>query len=118
MSADQRALPPLTGLAFQVLLALADQPRHGYAIIREVGERTGGAVTLRSGTLYTLLQRLVTEGWIDETTDRPRADADDARRRYYRLTPLGRRILTAEARRLAGLVADARRKHLLKKGEA
>ena len=118
MSSDERSFVRLTALTFQVLLAMADQPRHGYAIIREVEERTSGSITLRSGTLYTLLQRLLKEAWIDETTDRPPAGADDPRRRYYRLTPMGRRILTAEAQRLAALVAEARRKQVLKKGEA
>ena len=93
---DPRSFLPLTPLAFQVLLALADDERHGYGIIREVDDRTDGLIRLRTGTLYTLLQRLV-----------------DERRKYYRVTSLGRRVLTAEARRLESLVGEARRKQVL-----
>lgn len=115
---DPRSFLPLTPLAFQVLLAIADEPRHGYAIIREVGDRTDGLIQLRSGTLYTLLQRLIEEEWIHESGDRPRPDEDDERRRYYALTALGRSVLGAEARRLETLVGDARRKRVLSKREA
>ncbi|NQW02543.1 MAG: helix-turn-helix transcriptional regulator [Acidobacteria bacterium] len=101
---------PLTPFAFQVLLALADSDRHGYAIIKEVEERSGGTLKLRTGTLYTLLQRLVQEGLIGE------ADAktdEDSRRRNYQLTALGDAVLRAEALRLEALIGDARRKHVL-----
>ncbi|HUR19902.1 MAG TPA: helix-turn-helix transcriptional regulator [Vicinamibacterales bacterium] len=112
---------PLTPFAFQVLLALADGDRHGYAIIKEVEERSGGTVKLRTGTLYTLLQRLLEEqliGEIGPTPASPTADAGpaaraDSRRRYYRLTALGDAVLRAEAQRLEGLIGDARRKHVL-----
>lgn len=102
---------PLTPFAFQVLLALADGELHGYALIKEVETRSGGVVTLRTGTLYTLLQRLLDEALIEESTGN--RTGEDARRRYYRLTPLGDEVLRAEARRLELLVADARRKHVL-----
>lgn len=108
---DSRTFLPLTPHAFHVLLALSDEPRHGYGIIRDVSDHTAGAVTLRTGTLYTLLQRLV-----DEQLVRPTAplEADsDPRRRYYTLTTLGRDVLSAEARRLETLVVLARRKHVL-----
>lgn len=107
---------PLTPFAFQVLLALADEDRHGYAIIKEVGERSGGQVTLRTGTLYTLLQRLLDESLITEVpapAPRSPGKSEDSRRRYYRLTALGDEVLRAEARRLEALIGDARRKHVL-----
>jgi DNA-binding PadR family transcriptional regulator len=112
---DPRSFLPLTPLAFQVLLALADTERHGYGIIREVGERTDGMVKLRTGTLYTMLQRLTEERLIESAPDDAvrNVESSDSRRRYYRLTPLGRGVLTAEARRLESLVGEAHRKHVL-----
>lgn len=95
------------------MLALADGELHGYALIKEVETRSGGVVTLRTGTLYTLLQRLLDEALIEETAAPASRSGEDARRRYYRLTPLGDEVLRAEARRLELLVADARRKHVL-----
>jgi DNA-binding PadR family transcriptional regulator len=109
---DPRSFLPLTPLAFEVLLALAEGPRHGYGIILEVAERTDGLIRLRTGTLYVLLQRLVDQGLIDESATRPAAD-DDSRRKYYGITPLGRAVLEAEARRLAAVVGAARRKRVL-----
>jgi DNA-binding PadR family transcriptional regulator len=110
---DPRTLLPLTPLVFQVLLALADERRHGYAIIREVETRTDGIIHLRTGTLYLLLQRLEEQGLIEESDDRPRPHEDDERRRYYALTGLGRDVMKAEARRLEALVGEARRKRVL-----
>ena len=112
-TSDPRAFLPLTPLAFQVLLALADAERHGYAIIQEITERTDGVIALRSGTLYALVQRLIDEALVVESDARPDPDEDDERRRYYALTPLGRAVVAAEARRLEMLVGDARRKRLL-----
>ncbi len=109
---DPRSFLPLTSLAFEVLLAMADSERHGYAIIREIESHTGGEVRLRTGTLYTVLQRLLDEALIEESNARPVRD-DDERRRYYGLTPLGRGVLKAEAQRLESLVGLARRKHVL-----
>jgi DNA-binding PadR family transcriptional regulator len=106
---------PLTPLAFQVLLAIADQPRHGYAILQEIADRTVGSITLRTGTLYTLLQRLLDERLIAETDRRPGPDKDDERRRYYAPTALGAAVLEAEARRLELAVGDARRKRVIGK---
>ena len=111
---DPRSLLPLTPLAFHVMLALADEPRHGYGIIREVDTRTDGLIRLRSGTLYTLLQRLLAEDLILESADRPDPDEDDERRRYYAVTDLGRRVLAAETRRLEAAVSEAKRKNVLK----
>ena len=111
---DPRSFLPLTPLAFHVLMALADAGRHGYAIIQEVDARTDGLIRLRSGTLYTLLQRLLVEGLLAESSDRPRSEEDDERRRYYELTVLGREVLAADARRLETAVAEARRKRVIK----
>jgi len=104
---------PLTPAAFHVLLALADRDRHGYAIMQEVQESTGGQVTMGPGTLYGTIKRLLAAGLIAESGERPDPSIDDSRRRYYRLTDLGRRVAAAEAARLAEAVADARAKRLL-----
>ena len=100
-------LPPAT---FHILMALADEARHGYAIIREIAARTNGDVRLGAGTLYRSIQRMVDQGYVAELTirERPAADEDDARRRYYRLTPFGRSVAEAETRRLGELVRLAR----------
>ena len=111
-AANPLSFLPLTPFAFQVLLALADGDRHGYAIIKEVEERSGGTVKLRTGTLYTLLQRLLDEGLIDQPAEAA-APSADSRRRYYKLTALGDAVLRAEAQRLENLIGDARRKHVL-----
>ena len=96
----------------QVLLALADGEKHGYAILKEVSRRTGGEVTLGAGTLYSLVKRLLAEGLIDETDDRPDPALDDERRRYYRLSSFGREVAVAEIQRLERIVAQARAKRL------
>ena len=108
---DPRSFLPLTPLAFQVMLALADGARHGYGIILEVRERTDGLIALGTGTLYTMLQRLLDESLIEEAGRRP-AGAD-ARRKYYALTDLGHGVVRAEARRLEALLGEARRKKVL-----
>jgi DNA-binding PadR family transcriptional regulator len=100
------ALLPLPAAAFHILLSLADGDRHGYAITQEVAARTGGDVRLGPGTLYRSIQRMLEQGLLVESRRRP-AD-DDSRRRYYRITPFGRAVARAEARRLSGLVALAR----------
>jgi DNA-binding PadR family transcriptional regulator len=102
---DLLPLPPAT---FHILLALADTDRHGYAIIQDVEARTGGALKLSAGTLYRSVQRMLEQGLLVETRDRPAPKDDDERRRYYRITPLGTAVAKAEARRLAGLVKMAR----------
>jgi DNA-binding PadR family transcriptional regulator len=108
---------PLTPAMFHVLLALVDEEMHGYAILKEVERRTAGKVRLSAGTLYGIIKRLHSEGWIAESNNRPAADLDDERRRYYRLTDQGRSIAVAEARRLQELVAMARNKKLFAKPE-
>ena len=101
---------PLTPVVFEILLSLADEDRHGYAIIQEVTARTKGDVRIGAGTLYRSLQRMVDQGYVSELTmrERPAASQDDARRRYYRLTPFGRAVAEAETRRLGELVRLAR----------
>jgi DNA-binding PadR family transcriptional regulator len=98
---------------FHILLALADEERHGYAIMQEVARLTDDDLRLEPGTLYRALHRMLDDGWVAESGRRPAADVDDERRRYYRLTPLGRRIAAAEADRLWRLVAIARQRRLL-----
>ena len=101
---------PLPAATFHILMALADEDRHGYAIIQEVAARTSGEVTLSAGTLYRSIQRMVDQDFVAELTmrERPAADDDDARRRYYRLTPYGRAVAEAETRRLGELLRLAR----------
>jgi len=93
---------------FHILVALADQDRHGYSIMREVNERTSGAVRLSPSTLYSAIKRLLEQGLIAELEERPDPEHDDERRRYYRLTKTGRRAAMAEANQLEKLLADAR----------
>jgi len=112
-SQDVQALLPLPEATFHILLALVDADRHGYGIIQDVRARTGGAVTLGAGTLYRTIQRLLEQGLIQETRDRPPPEDDDDRRRYYRLGPLGRRAAAAELGRLSGLVKLARAQGLV-----
>jgi DNA-binding PadR family transcriptional regulator len=107
-SVEPASLLPLTPAVFHILLALADQDRHGYAIILDIAERTEGAMRLGTGTLYTAISRLLEQGLIEEPDERPAADEDDERRRYYRLTAYGRDVANAEARRLSALVKMAR----------
>ena len=102
----------LTPLTYQILVALADADRHGYGIIKEIEDRAGPAAAPSTGALYLALQRMETQGLVEDAPDRPRAD-EDARRRYYRITREGRRAAEAESARLAALVATARRKDLL-----
>jgi DNA-binding PadR family transcriptional regulator len=104
---------PLSPATFHVLLALAGEDLHGYAILKEVERGAGKRVALSTGTLYGILKRLLDDGLIVELRSRPSASEDDARRRYYRLTPRGREIAAAEAERLDRLVETARSRRLL-----
>lgn len=100
---------------FHVLLALAGEDLHGYAILKEVELRTAGKVRLSTGTLYGLIKRLLADGLINELRTRPADSDDDERRRYYRLTNLGRQVAAAEAERMDEMLAVARSRNLLKK---
>jgi DNA-binding PadR family transcriptional regulator len=109
---DPRRFLPLTPQQFHILLALTDGHLHGYAIIRDVADRTDGSLRLGTGTLYTALARLEALALVEESDRRAAASEDDERRRYYRLTSAGRAVLRAETRRLETLVQHARRKGL------
>jgi DNA-binding PadR family transcriptional regulator len=98
----------LPSATFHILLALAEEDRHGYAIIQDVAARTNGELKLSAGTLYRSIQRMFEQGLIVETRDRPAPEEDDERRRYYRITPFGTATAKAEARRLSQLVKMAR----------
>jgi DNA-binding PadR family transcriptional regulator len=109
---EAQAFLPLQPATFHILLALAGEDRHGYAIIQDVAERTGGAIRLSAGTLYRSIQRMLEDGLIVEPRERPAPEDDDERRRYYRITALGAAAAKAEARRLANLVKMARARGL------
>jgi len=116
---DPKSFLPLTPVAFEVLLALADGDRHGYALMRSIEARTEGAMKLHAGTLYRALSRLLETGLIHEKEELDEGPGhDDERRRYYGLSPLGRRVARAEAERLASQVASAREKKLLRGARA
>lgn len=104
----------LTPLTYQILLALADEPRHGYGIIKEIELRAGPSAAPSTGALYLAIQRMESAGHLEEAP-RPKGETD-ARRRYYRLTPTGRRAAREESTRMAALVASARAKNLLPEG--
>jgi DNA-binding PadR family transcriptional regulator len=117
MRRDAREGQPLTPAEFQVLIALADGEKHGYAILKEIARRTGGAVTLGAATLYTIIRRFVADGILVESAERPDPSLDDERRRYYRLTDHGRGVAVAEAERMETVLAMARAKNLVPRPE-
>jgi len=100
-------LLPLTPPVFHILLALADEERHGYGIMQDVARQTNDALQLGPGTLYGCLKRMLAAGLVEECDERPDLELDDERRRYYRMTALGRKTVRAEAIRLAGAVTAA-----------
>lgn len=103
---------PLSPPVFHILLALADRERHGYAIIKEIERRTSGSIVLSTGTLYAAIKRLSSDGLIESAEGRADPELDDARRRYYQLTSLGKRVVRAETERLAELVTMSRHKQV------
>jgi DNA-binding PadR family transcriptional regulator len=105
---DAQQLLPLAQAVFQILVALADQDCHGYAIMQDVAARTDGRLKLSPGTLYGSIKRMLDEGLIAEIDERPSPDKDDERRRYYRITRFGREVAQAEADRLTQLLRQAR----------
>ena len=106
-------LPPAT---FHILMAVADDDRHGYAIIQEIAARTDGAIRMSAGTLYRSIQRMIDQDLIVEVHERPAPELDDERRRYYRITRFGRAVARAEAQRLRELVRLARASGFVPKG--
>jgi DNA-binding PadR family transcriptional regulator len=99
---------PLPRDTYDVLVSLADRDRHGYAILQDIADRTDGRIRLSPSTLYAVIRRLLESELIEELTERPDPAHDDERRRYYRLTQLGRRVAESEAARLTRLLKDAR----------
>ena len=110
---DPLSFLPLPRDTFHILVSLADRDRHGYSVMQDVAERTDGTLRLSPSTLYASIKRLLAQGLIEELAERPDPRHDDERRRYYRLTRIGRRVAVAEARRLERLLADARATGLL-----
>ena len=110
---DVAALIPLPPATFHILMAVAQDDRHGYGIIQDVAARTGGELHLSPGTLYRSIQRMLEQGLISETDDRPAPEFDDERRRYYRITAFGTAVARAETRRMSQLVRMARTQGLL-----
>jgi DNA-binding PadR family transcriptional regulator len=103
---------PLSAGAFDVLVALADGEKHGYAILKDVRRRAGGKAHITTGALYAVIKRLSDDALVEESEERPDPALDDERRRYYRLTPLGRRVAQAEVRRMEGALTLARARKL------
>jgi len=105
---DDQTDSPLPGAVFHILIALADRDRHGYSIMQDVAARTGGKVKLSPGTLYSAIRRMLEQGMVEELSESPDPSSTDERRRYYRITRLGKRAATAEVARLSALVKQAR----------
>ena len=108
----------ISKIEFHVLLALADGPRHGYGIMQDVARQTNDALQLGPGTLYGCLKLMLAAGLVEESEERRDPELDDERRRYYRMTPLGRNTVRAEAGRLASAVEAARSRRLFSDGKA
>ena len=109
---DPEAHLPLPASVMHIVVALAEGEKHGYAIMRDVADLSGGVVRMGSGTLYTAIKRMLDQGLIEETDERPDPAMDDQRRRYYRLTALGQRVGAAEHARLSALLDAARLRQL------
>jgi DNA-binding PadR family transcriptional regulator len=110
---DVTALIPLPPATFHILMAVAQEDRHGYGIIQDVSRRTDGELRLSPGTLYRSIQRMLEQGLIHESDDRPAPEFDDERRRYYRISVFGTAVARAETRRMTQLVRMARTQGLL-----
>jgi DNA-binding PadR family transcriptional regulator len=111
---DPESFLPLPRDTFHILVSLADKERHGYSVMQDIAERTDGSLRLSPSSLYASIKRLLEQGLIEELDERPDPRHDDERRRYYRLSRLGRQVAMAEARRLDRLLADARATGLLR----
>lgn len=115
MPRPPRSFLPLKPLDLQLLLSLAEQERHGYGLVQDIAERTDGLVALEPGNLYRVIKRLLADGLVAETDRRAVPGLDDERRRYYRITPLGGRVLAAEVARLQALVSSPSVKALVER---
>jgi len=113
MAKEKLPNQPLTPAVYHILLALFDGEKHGYAIMKDVEHQTGGRVKMGPGTLYGSIKRMLDANLIEEAARRPDPDLDDERRRYYRLSGLGRRVVSAESQRLTQAVKVARQKHVI-----
>ena len=113
MTEKQASFQPLTPAVYHILLALSDGEKHGYAIMKDVEAQTGGRVKMGPGTLYGSVKRMIAANLIEEAAERPDPELDDERRRYYRLSGLGRRVVAAETQRLSQAVKVARQKHVI-----
>jgi DNA-binding PadR family transcriptional regulator len=111
---DVDRLLPLRPVTFQILLTLAGGERHGYGITQDIAGRTSAKMRLEPGNLYRSLRTMLDDGLIEESERRPAPDLDDERRRYYRITPLGRRVAAAEIARLEAVIADAKARKWLR----
>jgi DNA-binding PadR family transcriptional regulator len=112
-NSDREIERQVTRPMLQVLIALASGDKHGYAILQEVGTDTSGGMRMSTGTLYSVIKKLLHEGMIQELRERPAIERDDQRRRYYRLTEFGRRLAAAELKKMESMVALARSRHLM-----
>src|SRR5262245_34393447 len=112
---DPEKLLPLRPSVFHILLALSDGDLHGYGIMQEVAEHTAGQIRLGPGTLYGNIKRLLSDKMITEVDERPDPELDDERRRYYRLTDFGQKVLKAEVQRISKMVSVAQKKRLIAK---
>jgi DNA-binding PadR family transcriptional regulator len=113
MNEQSPAFQPLTPAVFHILLALADGEKHGYAIMKDIEAQTDGQMKMGPGTLYGSIKRMLAAGLIEESEQRPDPTLDDERRRYYRLSGEGQRVVSAESQRLSRLVSVARQKNVL-----
>ncbi|MEO5926852.1 MAG: helix-turn-helix transcriptional regulator [Bryobacteraceae bacterium] len=111
-------MDPLTPPVFHILLALADEERHGYGIMQDVARQTNDALQMGPGTLYGCLKRMLAAGLVEEADERPDPEIDDERRRYYRMTTLGEKAVRGEAQRLATALAAAKSKRVFAGGKA
>jgi DNA-binding PadR family transcriptional regulator len=114
---DSNGMQSLSPAAFSILLALKGGEKHGYAILKDVSDRSQGQMKLLPGTLYNLLKRMLEDGWIEELDERPDPAMDDERRRYYRLTAAGERAASLEAQRMQTLVTVAVARGLITEAE-
>jgi len=112
---DPDSFVPLPAAVFHILVALADRDRHGYSIMQDVAARTDGKVRLSAGTLYSSIRRMLEQGLVEELRESPDPESTDERRRYYRLTRLGRRVAMADAQRLTEMLSQARKTGLIPK---